>query len=371
MTDSNLKLTDLIPRIDNNQPISIKRLSDADIGKSNSSNQTHIGLFEDTVPLEHISVPSLFIFSDNSFDTITIIDPIDDGGSGRSPKMRSGRDDEDFVHNGITYDSTYKAILNTINRFNKTNDRSFYLSWATMTNERLVFILLTANDSIHSKYNLELPLNRKKILPRSVEFSTYSDKLNNIIADLYDSDERIEEISKIEAGQPVQSFYTDQESDYIKKIGDTGESLTNEYLRDLKESGKILDFYWLSRDLPSADHDFEITELNNTVTFVEVKTTIGKFKKNLYWSKNERNLFLQNSNNYKIFRISQLVTRNQYKEGETKVLLRLSNNMSKLKEYLDGINIPGLRFDKSIVSPSKISIDWSSELRIDNYYKFL
>jgi len=370
MRDFEKKFNDLIPRVDISQPISIKRLSDADIGRSTSSNQTHIGLFEDTVPLEHIGVPSLFIFCDSSADTITIIDPIDDGGSGRSPKMRSGRDEDDFLHEGIKYNSTYKTILDTIDRFDRTSERSFYLLWATMTNGRLVFVLYTGNDSLQKKYNLELPVNRKKYLIQTVEFSVQYEILNNIIADLYDSDEKLEEISKIEAGEPTNSYFTEKESDFIKEIGDTGESLINEYLKDLKKNGEILDFYWLSKDYPGADHDFEITELDETVSFIEVKSTVGKFKKNLYWSRNERNLFIANHERYKIFRVSELVIKDYFKKGETKVYLTISDNMSEVKKCLDSI-MKGLSFDKSIVSPSKIDIHWKNKTRIDNYYSRL
>lgn len=75
-------------------------------------------------------------------------------------------------------------------------------------------------------------------------------------------------------------------------------------LKYLKNKKEIKDYFWLSNKNPSADHDFEVTDLNEKVKYIEVKSTKSSFETPFYWSSNEMNLFLNKPNDYLIKRIS-------------------------------------------------------------------
>ena len=59
-------------KVDKSKWICQKKLSDAEIlsRRKPGTNQTHIGLYEGSVTLESVSIPSLLMYSNRSYDTI-------------------------------------------------------------------------------------------------------------------------------------------------------------------------------------------------------------------------------------------------------------------------------------------------------------
>ena len=121
----------------------------------------------------------------------------------------------------------------------------------------------------------------------------------------------------------------------------------------------IKDYYWLSQVNPTADHDFEVTDLKGQIKMIEVKSTINNFKQPFFWSKNERKLFVKEPKNYIIMRVSNVF-------DIENVSLNTGKNMFSLYEKL---NIDGIIFEGSTVFPNKIDIKWNDSILLKEFSK--
>jgi hypothetical protein len=230
------------------------------------------------------------------------------------------------------------------------------------------FFILYNNDlsssEILSKHldSNEINSLRLKAYPRQ---SLYK-KLYNISRDLlksYDQEESIKQsIYSITNSLPSSRFIAKEDASLIQKIGKTGESLVNKYLENKKNKKEIKDYFWLSNKNPSADHDFEVTDLNDKVKYIEVKSTKSSFETPFYWSSNEMNLFLNKPNDYLIKRISHVF-------DEDNVILNMGQNMHSLHKKL---KIEGITFNRiSSVTPNKVDIKWTNSISLKYFYNQL
>ena len=344
--------------IDQNQWICKKILSDAEVlhRRKPTTNQTHIGLFEKSVILDRVIMPSLLIYNNQSFDTLTIMDPITNpDGTVRSPKARQGTYKDQLIFEGKSYVSTYvkiNEIIENDDKYNKSRN-DFSIIYGTLTNKRLFFILYNNQSSNLKK--LSNYLNYDEIMARRLLAQPKQElykKLYLTSKELLKSHELEESVNEsfdfIKQNIPTSRYITKDEAALIQKIGKTGEGLINKYLTDKKNKKEIKDFFWLSNDQPNADHDFEVTEMDNNIKFIEVKSTKLDFDTQFYWSRNERNLFLRKPNNYILNRISHVF-------DDQNVSLSVGENMLSLHKKL---NISGINFEGSTVFPSKIDINW-------------
>jgi len=357
-------------KIDKSKMICRKKLSKAEVlhRRPIGTNQTHIGLFKSTVTLDRISMPSLLIYLNNSYDTLTIIDPITNpNGSLRSPKIRQGNNEEELIYDKKKYESTYGKINEIVKHDDDTNsnqNKDFYIIWGTLTNGRL-FLILYNNESS----NLKILLNH---LPQDEIFSIRTkgypntlihNKLYMISEEMlksYDLEESVtESIELIKSNAVTPRFFPKQDQANFQKIGKFGESLIDQYLNDKKNRGMIKDYYWLSQVNPTADHDFEVTDLKGQIKMIEVKSTINNFKQPFFWSKNERKLFVKEPKNYIIKRVSNVF-------DIENVSLNTGENMFSLYEKL---NIDGIIFEGSTVYPNKIDIKWNDSILLKEFSK--
>ena len=355
-------------KIDKSKMICRKLLSNAEIlsRRPIGTNQTHIGLYVNSVTLDRISMPSLLIYSNNSYDTLTLMDPITNpDGSLRSPKTRQGKDEDELFFEGNKYESTYgkinEIIRNEDNNSKRTKD--FFIIWGTLKNGRLFFILYNGENSNSRILQKHLPSD--EIFSRMSKGYPNTDlhsKLHIIsekILKSYDLEESVNEsIELIKRDIPTSRFFTKEEAAIAQKVGKLGESLIEKYLIDKKQKNQIEDYYWLSKVNPGADHDFEVTDLNGQIKMIEVKSTLSDFKKPFFWSKNERRLFVNNPKNYLIKRVSNVFDINN-------VCLNTAENMLTLK---DKLNIEGIVFDGATVYPNKVDINWNDTISLKKYY---
>lgn len=122
--------------------IGLKKLSLADTGLSDKSNQTHIGLFESTM----ISIDDLhlvdyctLVYNDSTKRVLCLLDYIENtDGSFRSPKIRKGIEKELTV-DGTKVNSVVRELRNIIHVTDTKKD--WYLLWFATEEEHLVFIL--------------------------------------------------------------------------------------------------------------------------------------------------------------------------------------------------------------------------------------
>ena len=353
--------------IDKNKAICVKKLSEAEILHRNSSgNQTHIGLFEKSVSLDHISLPSLLFFKNKFYDCLSIIDPIaTPEGTLRSPKMRQGRNDEELFFENKKYESTYSKINELIKEDDDLlkKQKDFFVMYGTLTNGRLFFILFSSYEYPRSirDFGVEEIFEKKrtKAFPKMAIYLKLHNAANKVLKK-FEEDESIVESIELVKSNTHKRFFTKKEYALIHKIGREGEELVNLFLRNKLKERKIKEYYWLSNDHPSADHDFEITDLNNIKKYIEVKTTKNHFSQPFYWSKNEMNLFLKHPNNYIFKRVSHIFD----KKSTT------LNTAQDMQSFGKKINIEGVVFKDGVqIYPSKVEINWSKNIDIIKHSK--
>lgn len=356
-------------KVDTSRRICMKMLRDSEIDRSAKSNETHIGLFKDSVNLEkEYRMPSLLIHKNISSDTLSVIKPIvnKSDGSLRSPAIKTGGRNHELIYDNKSYESTVRKIKQIINNEDIKSQHKFFIIWGHLTNERLFIILYSDKYDIDNNVKTLLKFLAKNEIYRKsligVENTDLNKRMVKACKDIlkrYNVEDSISQnIELIKNDIPTTRFFTKQEINDIQKIGIHGEELIAKYLHYKKVRNEIKDFFWRSNIEPGADHDFEITNLKGETEFIEVKSTINAFKSPFYWSKNEIRLFINNSGNYTIKRVS-----NVFKKD--KAFFCSGQNMHTLKEKLA---IPGIAFDGATVYPNKIDIKWEKKIYLKNFF---
>ena len=125
-----------------NAVIAIKMLSDADMGLSAKSNQTHIGIYENTlycIDDLHMVRSCLFVAEQKSKTLLCLLDYIENpDGTFRSPKIRKGSNEE-MTYQGREMNSVVREIREIVKSGQKI--KKWYLLWFVDESERLVFVL--------------------------------------------------------------------------------------------------------------------------------------------------------------------------------------------------------------------------------------
>jgi len=133
----------------------------------------------------------------------------------------------------------------------------------------------------------------------------------------------IEGIKVLRKG-PYQGRVTRQNLEQARKnaqrMGRLGEELVSLYLEQQVNLEEILDFQWESDENAIAPYDFQISDLNDDLVFVDVKATKGSFSNPIHISYNEL-LKMQESKRYHIYRV--------YDVTDTSAHLRVSENLNK------------------------------------------
>lgn len=164
--------------------IGLKKLSTADKGLSEKSNQTHIGLFENTLycidDLHLIDYCTLVINKTNK-KTLCLLDYIENpDGSFRSPKIRKGHAHEIIV-DGITVGSVVRDIRDYIFKTDQIKD--WYLLWFVTNEDQIIFVLFEFRsvffDMLSS--NLNGLSTRHEFKPNTIAYSRVIKCLKSII----------------------------------------------------------------------------------------------------------------------------------------------------------------------------------------------
>lgn len=125
-----------------NAVIGIKKLSQADLGTSEKSHQTHIGLFENTlssVDNLHLIDFCYLVTEKETKKLLCLLDYIENpDGTFRSPKIRKGANEE-LHYEGHELNSVVREIRKIVSF--RDGDKNWYFLWFATDNEQLVFVL--------------------------------------------------------------------------------------------------------------------------------------------------------------------------------------------------------------------------------------
>jgi len=287
--------------------IAYKRLSDADLKRSPTSNQTHIGLSIDSLtfmPDDKREYSAMLIYKDFCDILSCEIAKIHrENGRYDAPKISMGNQSNNVVNNIRTYakESPYK---------------DFYLVWFGLDSLTPVFWLIEEDSQDY------------KLLDTYCEFSYLEDKKivilergnSKFLRVLSCVQDRIENAtiglqreleSSVELEKEVTKFRdadVKKAQNYIKELGNLGESLIEEYLLKKRFKKDIIDFDWMNKSGEKGKpFDFFIKYANGLEQWIDVKTTEHEFEQAVIISKNEMKFIIdQKPSNYAIFRVYSL-----------------------------------------------------------------
>ena len=284
--------------------IGYKKLSDADLGIRKTSNQTHIGLYADTLNfITNYSQESSaqLIYNDKIYETTSMLDPIrNPNGSFRSPKIRIGE-----INNN--------AVARKIRNITMTSNEEWYLLWFGLENEELVFLLIEKNSNDYKSItNLIGNLNRGRILQTNSKVNYILQYLNTRINHLnFSYFEELELFAQTNERNIIKKinpkrYDIEKAQKIFQKIGREGEEIVNQHLERLSYEKKIKSFNWVNKKSESGlPFDFKIILNNTNIIYSDAKSTSYRFEQKMIFSSQELR-FIYHNPNYMIHRVFAL-----------------------------------------------------------------
>ena len=291
-------------KLHNENKIGYKQLTDADLGRRPTSNQTHIGLFGDVFTFLPNNVEiddSMVIFENNieflaaSFNRIENPDH-----TYRSPKIKTG---------GRTAVSVVTFIRDKAKDY--SDDVIWYLFWFGLESEQPVFFLFnngskTYNDII--SLGIDLRRNVKaRLEPTNIAYSTLLNYLENIINTSGQSIVEELEVVAQTSDKNISNYRTydiDKARQLFSEIGKNGEQLIDRYFSEQLRKRRISHYEWKNRENESGlPYDFSVETLENEVLYLDVKTTNYGFEQKMIFSSQEIEFVDSCENKYYIYRV--------------------------------------------------------------------
>lgn len=284
--------------------IAYKHLTDADLGRSLTSNQTHIGLFGDVftyLPNSFEIDDSMLIYNDSveilslNFDRIQNPD-----GTYRSPKIRKGERNEISV---VTFIRDRAKEL--------SNNLKWFLFWFGLKGGQPVFFLFNEESKTYKEITLlgiELTNGVKnRIEDTTPQFNKLLKYLEKIVNDAgINIAEELEVVAQTSESTPkkYREYDIKKARDNFTKIGKEGEYLIDRYFNSLKDNKEILNYKWVNKEKESGlPYDFYFETQSGEIIYLDVKTTNYKFGQKMIFSSQEINFATSTNSKYCIYRV--------------------------------------------------------------------
>lgn len=284
--------------------IAYKQLTDADLGRSKKSNQTHIGLFGDVftyLPNSFEKENSMLIYN-NAVELLPLnFDRIENpDGSFRSPKIRKGEKNEVSVVTFIR--DRAKECADNIR---------WYLFWFGLKSGQPVFFLFSENsDTYKEMIMLGIELRegiKNRITEQSPQFAPLLKYLEKIVNETgAEIAEELEVIAQTTAVAPKKYREYDMKKarEIFTEIGKEGERLIERHFAKLKETGEIVNYKWLNEERESDQpYDFYFETKAGEIIKLDVKTTNYKFEQKMIFSSQEIDFAVSTDHKYYIYRV--------------------------------------------------------------------
>lgn len=309
--------------------IGFKKLTPADLGISETSHQSHIGLYEGVLEFlddSDVVRSAMLIYGnycnvlDCSFDRIKNPD-----GSYRSPKIRIGQD-------------ANNSVVSKIREFaNVYPNDDWYLAWMGLESKELVFWLIKNNSSDYTIAREFFPKDNIVLYEDSPTYNVAKDYLLKRINFLSINVQKDIEISSLMGDTRNKYRKKDLENAerQYKQIGMEGELLVAQYLDKEKAAKRITSFDWKNKSSESGlPFDFII---DNTL-FVDVKSTKFDFEQFLFYSNQEIDFAAsQSETTYAVYRVYDMNT-------EQKKLVICNN----CQTYMKSVQQPIVEFKNTL-----------------------
>tara|TARA_B110000114_G_C15073473_1_gene390714 strand:- start:227 stop:1330 length:1104 start_codon:yes stop_codon:yes gene_type:complete len=341
----------MISQVNIESTIGIKRLSEADLGTSATSNQTHIGLFDGTlnfIEVEHQIISSQLIYNNQVTELLSLLDFIENpDGSFRSPKIRKGNEPELVINN-----SRVNSVVREIREITNGTTSNWYLLWFGLDTNELVFHLFSddSTDSQEIQQIIGQIGTRRQIENTSTEFGNLinylSQKVDAVNIEYYEELEISTQTNTEKVTKRIIPRVRDIEkaNKLFKETGLKGEELLFQYLELQKSNDFIKDFKWMNQSKETGfPYDFEIINNDNSLIYSDAKATRYKFEQPIILSSGELSFINENKDKYLIHRMYSVF-------DEPK--LRICENISKVSD----IFIPNYNSFNSTLKNEKLAV---------------
>lgn len=282
--------------------IGLKELSSADLGTSGTSNQTHIGLYNDVLQFlsDNVVTTAMLVYGDYCQMLDCYFDRIENpDGTYRSPKIRIGKNTED-------------SVVSKIREFAMTDvNANWYLVWSGLENKDLVFWLINSKSTDFSVIK-DLVDSKTHII--TDEDKSYASLKNIMVNKINQSSVNIQKEIEIISQTGTQSkkykpFDLDKAKKNMALVGKRGEELVNEYLERLKNLHIVDSFEWVNKSRESGlPYDFIL----NQKQYIDVKSTRFDFTQDIVFSNQEIDFVKQQKSefDYSVYRVFDITEAN-------------------------------------------------------------
>lgn len=349
--------------------IGYKKLSAADLGISQRSHQTHIGLSEAVLKFlpnrDSVSEDSIFIYEDKFEYIDAYFDRIENpDGTYRSPKIKIGD------RGCISIVSTIRGIVQS-----STGSLSWYLVWFGLKNDKIVFFLFN-NQSADYTHFKEFGLNLESAGTKSIDgidavysqLITYIEQKVNINGEeILKELEIITQTDNIVPNKRFRAYDIKKANETNEKTGRAGEEFVARYFEKLVKTGQLISYTWYNQEVESGlPYDFSIQDNKNNVIYLDVKTTGYVFEQKMIFSSQEIDYIATTPNPYCIYRV--------YKNISDTYSVRVCNDCKELSvninqqtkvysEKLGELQV-GFRGAKLAIAPTIAALSFRHEIYV-------
>lgn len=310
--------------------IGLKKLSNADLGKSDTSRQTHIGLYNEVLQFlgDNVVTTAMLVYGDYCQMLDCYFDRIENpDGTYRSPKIRIGKKNED-------------SVVSKIREFALTDaSADWFLVWSGLENKDLVFWLINGKSN---DFNVIKDLVGSKTHIITDEDKAYTSLKNIMVNKINQSSVDIQKEIEIISQTGVQSkkykpFDLEKAKRNMSLVGKRGEELVNEYLEQLRNLHRVESFEWMNKSRESGlPYDFILNEKQ----YIDVKSTRFDFSQNIVFSNQEIGFVSQQKSDfdYSVYRVFDIT--------ETNANLKIC---TQCMPYMERLNKNVQTFNKAII----------------------
>ena len=309
--------------IHNEGKIAFKRLTDADLKRSSQSNQTHIGLSNDSLtfmPDNKREYRAMLIYN-NYCDIVK-------GEVGRI-RRKSGKYEAPNLKTG---GKGSNSAVRKIREFAaEKSDKKFYLLWFGLDSGTPAFWLICEGSPDYNNLNQFCHFNDLhdryiKVLNASsdeyssiLQYTTY--RLEHVSIELQKD---LEISAEVENDNPkFKTADVSKAKSYIQQLGRAGEEMINAYLDREKHAKRVRTYDWANQSSEVGNpYDFYIQYEDGRNQWIDVKTTEHGFDQAIIVSRNEIRFITEKPDtDYAIFRV--------YSKSETEAKLKICSGCLK------------------------------------------
>lgn len=343
--------------------IGYKALTDPDLGRSPTSHQTHIGLFDDVLTYlpNHIEIyDAMMIYNDVIETMFVYFGRIETPQhTFRSPNIKTG---------GRGTISVVSFIREKSLQF--SDDTNWFLFWFGLKSDQPVFFLFNDKSSTYTdivSLGIELnPTIKARLKKEDHHYSELLNYLQNVVnRSGFEAVRELELIAQTDMPSVPQyrKYDIERARELFQNIGREGEELINRYFFEQRQKHYIQSYKWMNETAESGQpYDFYFQRNDGDIVYLDVKTTRYGFEQKMIFSNQEIKFVTNSDFKYHIYRV--------YGDN-TKKFLKICDNAKNLFTSINGktndfenslCNMASIENVKMAIQPTQNQLSFGNEI---------